>query len=75
LYRLLTENGKILELDGENVLENSDSEYTTYVFEFIMPLLLICVVLFVADIIIRQLRWKDVVSFFKGLLRRQSNEK
>lgn len=75
LYRLLTENGRILELDKEKVLENTDSEYTTYVFEFTVPLLLLCAVLFVADVIIRQLKWKDVVSFFKGLLRRQSNEK
>ncbi|MDE7295699.1 MAG: VWA domain-containing protein [Clostridia bacterium] len=75
LYRLLTENGRILELDEESVLENSDSEYTTYVFKFIMPLLLTCVILFVADIIIRQLKWKDVSSFFKGLFRRHSNEK
>ncbi|MDE5548548.1 MAG: VWA domain-containing protein, partial [Clostridia bacterium] len=75
LYRLLTENGRILELDEESTLKNSDSEYTTYVFKFTMPLLLTCVILFVADIIIRQLKWKDVSSFFKGLFRRHSNEK
>lgn len=75
LYRLLTENGQILDLDEESGLENTYSEYTTYTFQFTMPLLLVCVVLFVADIIIRQLKWKDVTSFFKGLFRRHSNEK
>ena len=75
LYRLLTENGKILELDEVNTIQNTDSEYTTYVFSFVWLLLIICAVLFVADIIIRQLKWKDVTSFFKGLLRRRSNEK
>lgn len=75
LYKLLTENGRILELDEINTLENNDSYYTTYVLEFTVPLMIICAVLFVVDIIVRQLKWKDVTSFFKGLFRRGSNEK
>ena len=75
LYRLLSENGRILELDDIDTLENADSEYTTYVFKFTLPLLILCAALFVADIIIRQLRWKDITSFFKGLVRRRSHEK
>ncbi|MDE7463742.1 MAG: VWA domain-containing protein [Clostridiales bacterium] len=71
LYRLLTENGQVLDLDGIDAIENSDSEYTSYVVSFTMPLMIICVVLFVADIIIRQLKWKDVSSFFKGLFGRR----
>ena len=75
LYRLLTENGKILELDEVDSIQNTDSKYTTYVFSFVWVLLVVCVLLFVAGIIIRQLKWKDVKSFFKGLGRRQRNEK
>lgn len=75
LYRLLSENGSILDLDEINTLENNDSYYTTYVLEFTVILLIVCAVLFVADIVIRQLKWKDVTSFFKGLFRRRSNEK
>lgn len=71
LYRLLTENGKILDLDEVTRLENSDSFYTSYVLSFTLPLMIACAVMFVADIIIRQLRWKDVESFFKGLFRRR----
>ena len=74
LYRLLTENGKILDLDKDTV-QNTDSQYTTYVFSFVWLLLIVCAVLFVVGIIIRQLKWKDVKSFFKGLMRRRSNEK
>lgn len=74
LYRLLSENGRILDLDETKSLENVDSEYTTYIFKFTVLLLIVCVALFVADIIIRQLRWKDITSFFKGL-RRRSHEK
>lgn len=75
LYRLLTENGSILDLNEIDKLENNDSYYTTYVFEFTAPLMILCAVLFVADIIVRQLKWKDVKSFFKGLFGRRSNEK
>jgi len=74
LYRLLTENGSIFDPEEIGTLENTDSEYTTYLFRFTAVLLVLCAVLFVADIIVRQLRWKDVTSFFKGL-RRQKNEK
>ena len=36
-----------------------------------MPLMIVCAVLFVVDIVIRQLKWKDVTSFFAGLFRRR----
>ena len=71
LYRLLSSNGKIIELDEIKTLENSDSEYTSYTFSFTMPLMIVCAVLFVVDIVIRQLKWKDVASFFAGLFRRR----
>lgn len=75
LYRLLTENGQILELDSLQTLQNTDSEYTSYIFRFTVILMVLCAVLFVADIVIRQLKWKDVTSFFKGLFRRRRHEK
>ena len=71
LYRLLSSNGKIIELDEIKTLENTDSEYTSYTFSFTMPLMIVCAVLFVVDIVIRQLKWKDVASFFAGLFRRR----
>lgn len=75
LYRLLSANGSILELDEINTLENNDSYYTTYVLDFTAPLMIACALMFIADIIVRQLKWKDVTSFFKGLFRRSTNEK
>ncbi|MCH5142796.1 MAG: VWA domain-containing protein [Clostridiales bacterium] len=71
LYRLKSENGKILDLDKISSLENS-AEYTTYMFSFTMPLMIAIAALFVIDIIIRQLKWQDIVSFFSGLFRRRS---
>ena len=72
LYRLKSENGKILDLDNIKTLENSDSEYTSYTFSFTLPLMIAVAALFVIDIIIRQLRWQDVKSFFSGIFRRRS---
>lgn len=71
LYRLLTNNGSILELDGLTAIDNSGINYTTYVFSFTVPLMIVCAVLFIVSIIIRQLKWKDVTSFFNGLIRRK----
>lgn len=71
LYRLLSDNGKILDLDSTKTLENSDSAYTSYMFSFTMPLMIACAVILIADIIIRQLKWKDVTSFFSGLFARR----
>ena len=71
MYRLLTENGKILELDEIKSLENNASAYTSYTFRFTVPLMIISAVAFVADIIVRQLRWQDITSFFSGLGRRR----
>ena len=33
--------------------------------------MIVCAVLLMADIIIRQLKWKDVTSFFGGIFRRR----
>ncbi|MDE6274155.1 MAG: VWA domain-containing protein [Clostridiales bacterium] len=71
LYRLLTANGSILDLEETDRIENTDSSYTTYVFSFTVALMIACAALFVVDIIIRQLKWKDVTSFCKGLVRRR----
>ena len=71
LYRLLSSNGSILNLDELKTLNNSDSEYTSFVMSFTMPLMIVCAVLIVVDIVIRQLRWQDVVSFFSGSSNRR----
>lgn len=72
LYRLITEYGDIIDLDEISKLENSSSAYISYVLDLTMPLMILCALLFVVEIIVRQLRWKDVTSFFKGLIRRRS---
>jgi len=71
LYRLLGENGKILELDEISVLDLPNAKYTVYTFSFTIILMIICAVLFVIDVIVRQIKWQDIKSFLKGLGRRR----
>lgn len=71
LYRLITEYGSILDLEEIDRLENNNSAYTTYIFDFTLPLMIACAALFLADVIIRQLKWKDITSFFGGMFRRR----
>lgn len=72
LYRLVTEYGGILDPDEVATIENSYSAYTTFVFSFTLPLMVLCAALFIIEIIIRQLKWKDVTSFFRGLFGRRA---
>lgn len=62
LYRFITsdtisEDGKV-DFDFDNV------EHTTFTYDFTIPLMIFSVALIVVDIIIRKLRWKDIVTFF-----------
>lgn len=71
LYRLTTDYGNIINPDEVTAIENSNSVYITYVLDFTLPLMVMCAALFVVEIVLRQLRWKDVTSFFKGLFGRR----
>lgn len=63
LYRLISENGEV-SLDGKLRMDNSESTVRNYTFSFVVPLMAACAVLFVLDVIIRMLRWKDIRSLF-----------
>ena len=64
LYDLVDERG-IVSLDGEdlNFSVNKD-DIETYIYSFVVPLMIACVALFVADVCIRKLRWGDIKSLF-----------
>ena len=55
-------------------LENDDKEIATYIIRFIAPLMIVAVVLYVIDIIIRKLKWNDIKSFF-GVKQRKGGSK
>lgn len=66
LYYMVSTNGKISE-DGKLVIENDDFDVQKYILDFTPIFMIICLVLFVIDIIVRKLRWQDIKSLFKFL--------
>lgn len=49
---------------GEIALENDEKEVGTYTFDLTVPLLTASVLLLVADIVVRKLKWNDIKSLF-----------
>ncbi len=64
LYSTLRNRGTV-STDGKIKIENEKEDIATYELSFTLPFMIAAAVLFVADIIVRKLKWKDVVSFFK----------
>ena len=56
--------------DGNINLENDRNEIATYERDFKIPLLIASAVLFVADVIVRKFKWKDI----QGLFTKKSKE-
>ena len=49
--------------------KSDESKLTMYVIDFTLPLLIAAAALFVVDVIIRKLKWKDIKSFFVKVKR------
>ena len=82
LFRAINGRGQVIVShveDGviqleELKLENDEHEIGTYTNELTIPLLIIAVSLFVVDIIVRKLKWEDIVSFFGGYKKSQTEQ-
>ncbi len=64
LYRMLSEHGTVSE-DGNLKLENDEREVGIWTVDLTPTLLIIAVVLFVVDIIVRKVKWADIQGFFR----------
>jgi len=64
LHKAIRHRGNVYQ-NGEVKLENDEKEVATYTLELIVPFMILAVALFIADVVIRKLKWVDVVSFFK----------
>lgn len=64
LHKAIRHRGNVYQ-NGEVKLENDEKEVATYTLELIAPFMILAVALFIADVVIRKLKWVDVVSFFK----------
>lgn len=70
LYYMVSDNGQVSE-DGKLELVNDNSYVMTYRYDFTTLFLSLIAVLFVVDIIIRKLRWKDIKTFFNRTSSKQ----
>ena len=66
LVRALNGKGVVqgINEDQRISLENDDKDVDIYDLDLTVILLIVAVVLYVADIIIRKLKWEDIRSFF-----------
>lgn len=68
LNKMLGANGTVSE-DGKLKIENDASEVGVYNLSLVLPLLIVCVVLYIVDIGVRKLKWEDIQSLFKKIKR------
>jgi hypothetical protein len=64
LHKMVGTYGTVSE-NGAFKIENDEDEVSTMTVTLTVPLLIACVVLYAVDIVIRKLKWNDVVSFFR----------
>jgi hypothetical protein len=64
LHKAIGTHGTISE-DGTLKIVNDESEIGVRTITLTIPLMIACVALFVVDIIVRKLKWEDIVSLFK----------
>ena len=64
LYSTIRDRGTVTE-DAVPSLENNEKEVATYEQNLTPALMIAAVALFVLDVIVRKLRWKDITNLFK----------
>ena len=69
LYYMVSSNGKVSE-DGKLSLTNDNSNVQKYIVDFTPMFMIVCVSLFVIDIMIRKLRMQDIKSLFKIFVKK-----
>ncbi|MDE6691389.1 MAG: hypothetical protein K2K04_05400, partial [Clostridia bacterium] len=62
LHKMIGANGNVYR--GSFEIVNDDGEVGLYNVSLSVPLLIVCVVLFAADIAVRKLKWEDIKSLF-----------
>ncbi len=64
LHQIIRHHGEVSE-DGNVDLTVGEDEIDIYTYALTTPLMIAAVVMFVADVIVRKLRWVDIVGLFK----------
>ncbi len=63
LHEAIRNRGTVTE-GAVPVIQNDENEVATYTVSYAVPLLIAAVALFVIDVFIRKIKWKDIVSLF-----------
>ncbi len=74
LHRVIRNRGTVTET-GDIDLSPNEEELTTYTVNLIAPLMIATVVLYLADIVIRKLKWADIRSLFSKTKTNKKGEK
>ena len=69
LYNAIRGRGDVVGEDEIPTYVYDENMLTTYVVSFTVPFLIAAVVLFVIDIIVRKLKWSDIVNLFRKIKR------
>lgn len=68
LIKAVGERGTVI-TKGSLTVTNDGNAVGTYTLDFTYAFLITAVILYVVDIIVRKLRWEDIVSFFRALTK------
>ncbi len=66
LFSAIRDRGTVVE-EGVPSLENDRSKLATYTVSFALPFMIAAIVLYIIDIIVRKLKWRDIVTLINKL--------
>ena len=61
LYSAIRDRGTVTE-EAAPTIEVDKNRLETYTISFALPFMILAIVLYIADLIVRKLRWRDIVS-------------
>ena len=73
LFKAVDSRGTVI-TEGSLTVTNNYNLVGTYTLDFTYALLITAVVLYVVDIIVRKLKWEDIVSFFGGFRKAKQSK-
>ena len=66
LFSAIRDRGTVLEEKVPPIV-NDESKLATYTVSFALPFMIAAIVLYIVDIIIRKLKWRDIITLFNKL--------
>lgn len=74
LHRLIRTKGEVHENADFEIINNKE-DIETYTFYLALPLMIVAAAIFVIDIILRKLRWQDIVTLFSKKRKKEGVRK